>query len=219
MSTNTNLLVCFGGSVSDHVRVNLDRISTRAAELAGSFGVQAPQIVAGNVPAWVNERLLYSVRHRQPVVIVGAGFDDLSATEQDGALANAIVAGDLYQAGTFKTGFIFGLCATVASLPMAYVAIQQGVPNWVVFSVLAAVYVLGYLLTFALRSRRIVHHVDRRIAEVMGRSVVNSMIDRDIRDRPLLRGFAWLFRTVYSPTESQRVRRLDTSFGSRRIAG
>jgi hypothetical protein len=152
-------------------------------------------------------------------VTVGAGFDDLSAAERDGALANAMVAGDLYGAGTFKTGFIFGLCSTVLALPAAYVAVRHGAPIRAVFPVLAAVYVFGYLLTFVLRSRRIVHRVDHRVAEVMGRSVVDSMIDRDIRNRPLLRGFAWLFHTVYSPTESQRTRRLDTTFGPQRIAG
>lgn len=155
-------------SVSDHVRVDLDRIGTRAAELAASFGVRAPHVVAGNVPTWVTERLRYSVQKRQPVVTVGAGFGDLSPAELDGALANAIVAGNFYRIGAFKTGFIFGLCFAAVGFPLVYIAAYHGTPKGVLLSAFGILYVFGYLLTFALRSRRIVHRVDRRVAEVMG---------------------------------------------------
>ncbi|MFI5715259.1 hypothetical protein [Nocardia sp. NPDC051750] len=86
-------------------------------------------------------------------------------------------------------------------------------------SAFAALYVLGYLVTVALRSRRIVHRVDHRVAEVMGRSVVDSMIDHDIRNRHSLPGFARLMLAVYSPTEAQRAQRLDTTFGRHLTAG
>ncbi|MEU1980963.1 hypothetical protein [Nocardia sp. NPDC019395] len=199
--------------------MDLDRISTRAAELAASFEVRAPRVVAGEVPAWVTERLRCSGRKRQPVLTVGAGFEDLSATEQDGALANAIVVGDLVRTGQAKTALAFGLPFVAVGYPLIVVAVFQGIPVWAVVSVFAALYVCGHLLTFALRARRIIYRVDNRVAEVMGRPVVDVMIDHDIRNHPLLPGLARLFLAAYSPTVAQRVRRLDTTFGSHRIAG
>lgn len=174
--------------------------------------------MAGNVPHWVIWRLRYSIRKRKPVLTVGAGFSDLAAAEQDAALANTIVAGHLYRAGATKTALIFALCFVVCSWPLMYAAAYHGTPMWVTLSVFGPLYIFGHLLTFALRSRRVIHRVDHRVAEVMGRSVVDTMIDHDIRNQHMIRGFVRLYFTVWSPTIAQRIRRLDAEFGPRPIA-
>ncbi|WP_280436998.1 hypothetical protein [Nocardia carnea] len=85
-------------------------------------------------------------------------------------------------------------------------------------SVFIALYVLGHLLTFGLRFRRIGYRVDRRVAEVMGRQVVAAMIDHDIRNRPVLSGLWRLYYSIYWPLGAKRARRLDATFGPR-VAG
>ncbi len=183
-----------------------------------SFGVRAPRVVAGKVPAWVIEGLRYSVR-KQPVITVGAGFGGMTAAEQDGALANAIVASDLYRIGAVKILLTYSLCFVAVGGPLVFVAAYHRTPTWVTLSVYGALYALGYLLTFALRSRRVIYRVDHRVAEVLGRPVVDLMIDHDIRHEHMIPGFVRLFLLVYGPTVAQRVRRLDTTFGAHHIAG
>lgn len=204
--------------VGDHDRVDLDRISTRTAELAASFGVRAPRVVAGNVPTWSTAGLRYATGKRPPVLRVGARFGDLPAAEQDGALAITVVAGELYRVGAFKTGFIFGFCSALIGLPLVFVAVLQQIPSSVVLPAVAVLYVLSYLLTFARRSRRIIYRIDHRVAEVMGRPVMDLMIDHDIRNYHLIRGFMRLYLRAFSPTVAERVRRLDTAFGPRVLA-
>ncbi|MEU4315250.1 hypothetical protein [Nocardia sp. NPDC024068] len=198
--------------------MDLDRISTRAAELAADFGVRTPRVVVGSVPQWVTWRLRYSVRKREPVLTIAAGFGDLPVSEQDAALANMIVVGHTYRAGATRTALIFALCFVVASWPLMYAAAYHGTPIEVTVSVFGTLYVFGYLLTFALRSRHVIHRSDHRVAEVMGRSAVDSMIDHDIRNGHMIRGFIRLYLTAFSPTIAQRMRRLDADFGPRPIA-
>lgn len=174
--------------------------------------------MAGNVPAWVSWRLRYSVRKRQPVVTVATEFGDLSAAEQDSALATTIVAGHLYRTGAVKTALTYGLCFAAVGLPLVYIAAYHGAPKWLTLSTIGSLYAFGYLLTFALRSRRVLHRVDHRVAEVMGRSVVDVMIDHDTRIWPSLPVLARFYFTVYGPTNAQRLRRLDASFGPRHVA-
>ncbi|WP_280402695.1 hypothetical protein [Nocardia carnea] len=198
--------------------MDLDRISTRTAELAANFGVRAPRIVAGNVPTWSTLGLRYATWKRPPVLRVGARFGDLLAAEQEGALALALVAGDFYRAGAYKTVIAFGLSFSAVGLPLVYLAVLSGLPGSVVLPVFAALYVLSYLLTFAVRSRRIIYRIDHRVAEVMGRPVMDLMIDHDIRNYHLVRGFMRIYSSAFSPTVAQRVRRLDTAFGPRVLA-
>ncbi|MGI5218507.1 hypothetical protein [Nocardia sp. CA-290969] len=195
--------------------MDLDRISTRTAELAASFGVRAPHVVAGKVPTWSIAGLRYAIWKRPPVLRVEARFGDLPAAEQDGALAITVVAGDLYRRGAYKTVFAYVLSFSVVSFPLLYLAALHRIPSSLVFPVFMALYVCGYLLTFALRSRRIIYRIDHRVAEVMGRPVVDMMIDYGIRNDHLVRGFIRLYFTAFSPTVAQRVRRLDTAFGPR----
>jgi hypothetical protein len=173
--------------------------------------------VAGKVPAWATERLRISGRKQQPVLTVGAGYEDLPTVEQEGALANALVAGDLFWTGRYKTALTFSVPFLAVSWVLMYVAALNGFPASVVMPVFAVLYLFGYLLTFALRTRRIIYRVDHTVAEVLGRSVVDAMIDHDIRNRPLLPGLARLL-IAPSPTEAQRAQRLADTFGPR-VAG
>lgn len=174
--------------------------------------------MAGNVPQWLTWRLRYSTRKLEPVLTIGTGFDELPAAEQDGALATTIVAGHLYRTGGTKTTLVFALCFVVVTWPLMYAAAYHGTPIGVTASVVGSVYIIAYLSALALRSRRVIHRVDHRVAEVMGRSVVDLMIDHDIRNQHMIRGLVRLYLTAFSPTLAQRMRRLDTEFGPRPLA-
>ncbi|MGW1743464.1 hypothetical protein ACWCPQ_32200 [Nocardia sp. NPDC001965] len=53
---------------------------------------------------------------------------------------------------------------------------------------------------------------------MMGREVVDAMVDHDIRNRPSLPALARLYYTIYWPSETRRTQRLDTTFGSSTVA-
>lgn len=177
--------------------------------------MRTPRVVAGKVPAYATERLRHSLYRRRPVLTVGAGFDDLPTIEQDGALANALAVTTLVRKGQTKAALAYTVPFIAVAYPLLYLSILHGTPAWATLSVFMALYVFGHLLTFGLRFRRIGYRVDRTVAEVMGREVVDAMIEHDIRHRPSLPVLARLFYTVYWPSEAQRARRLDATFGPR----
>ncbi len=205
------------GPMSKYVPVDLDRISTRAAELAAAFGVRAPLIVAGDVPAWSTLGLRYSAWNLRPALKAGPGFDRLPAAEQDGALAMMVLAIDFQRTGANKTALIYGLSHMAIALPLIYVAAYHEVPRSVTLSIFGGLYILGYLLTFGLRFFRMIHRVDHRVAEVMGRPVVDLMMDHEIRNAHLIPRSRRLLFALYCPTRAQPLRRLDAAFGPRRI--
>lgn len=179
------------------------------------------------MPAWATERLRTSTRKRQsildvgdgrPVLTVGDGFEDLPPVEQDGALANALVADDLVRTGQAKTALAFGLPFVAVGYPLIWVSVSHGNSLGATLSVFVALYMFGHLLTFAVRARRLLYRVDRRVAEVMGRPVADAMIAHDSRNRPQLPVLVRLMLAPYWPSEAKRARSLETVFGPR-VAG
>ncbi|MFD4404259.1 hypothetical protein ACFWPH_16025 [Nocardia sp. NPDC058499] len=170
------------------------------------------------MPTWSTSGLRVPAWTWKPAIKVGAGFGRLPAAEQDGALAIVIVLGNLFRTGAVKAAVIYVLCFIAIGYPLVFLAAYSGTSSAVVLPVLLACYVFGYLLMSALRLRRIIYRVDHRVAEVMGRPVVDSMMDHEIRNAHLIPGFLRLYFALYSPTLAQRVRRLDAAFGPRRIA-
>ncbi|WP_433601810.1 hypothetical protein ACQPXH_08950 [Nocardia sp. CA-135953] len=99
--------------------MDLDRISARSAELAAKLGIQSPRIEAGTVPRPCLAGLYARIR-KQPVLVVGSAFEGLTAAEQDGALAEHLVALDLARAGRPKLRvaiMVIGFSADSSALP------------------------------------------------------------------------------------------------------
>lgn len=196
-------------AVVDHLHVDLDRISTRAGELAVMFGVPAPRLEAGHVPEWVSEGLRASGRRQQPVLLVGPAFGALSPVQQDGALAVAMTAFHHFSAGRTKPMAAAALPTLAVGLPLAYVAGAQGVSVWLPVSAIVVLYWLSVIAAYAVWARRACYRVDREVAEVLGRPVIDLMLDLDTRTRPVHPALVWAYLAVFSPSEGRRSKRLD----------
>lgn len=175
------------------------------------FGVRTPHIEKGSVPAWMPEGLRATTRRRQPVLAAGPAFGKLSPAEQDGALAIAMVALDLFSTGRTKLLAAVTLPTLVVGLPLSYIAGTQGVPIWVPVSAVTVTYVLGMVSAYAVWARRVSYRVDRRVADVLGRPVMDLMLDLDTRARTQLPRLVRLYLKLFSPPESLRSKRLDAA--------
>ncbi|WP_405163447.1 hypothetical protein OG203_45555 [Nocardia sp. NBC_01499] len=186
--------------------MDLAQISTRTEELAARFGVRSPRVESGT--ACLRAR----VRKGKPILAIGAAFDDVPAAEQDGALARAVVLLDLIRTGQTKFSFAIGLLLQVPIVVLAVVAINRGVPLWQPIWPLAVALMLavfGLFAAFAVWYRSIVYRLDRRVLQVMGRPLVDLMLEVDARERAQRRGLGML-GNLCVPGETRRRKRLDT---------
>ncbi|WP_405165977.1 hypothetical protein OG203_13385 [Nocardia sp. NBC_01499] len=189
--------------------MDLDSISACAKELAARFDVRPPHIEAGFVPKWLPDGVHPLLRRRQPVVVIGTGFgDSLSAAEQEGALASAVVGLELAWAGRQKFALTVGLVGAVAILFLIGVT---GGPNWQSIVAATVAYAVWSVVATVVRSRRIAYEVDRRVAEVMGRPFLDLMFELDARQRSQRRSLAGKIVNLRVPSEARRAKRLDAN--------
>ncbi|WP_433630127.1 hypothetical protein [Nocardia sp. CA-120079] len=193
--------------------MDLDRISTRTAELAAKLEIQPPRIETGTVPRSCTAGLYARIR-KQPVLVVGSAFERLTVAEQDGALAEHLVALDLLRAGRPKSRVAI-MVITLALLTFLLLGVGGYIdaPPWqAAFAgglVGLAMYMIVTYVVMAFWSRRITYQTDRRLAVVFGRPFMNFMLDLDARLRSQPLGVAGPFLKLAMPSEARRAHRLD----------
>ncbi|MEU7629830.1 hypothetical protein AB0C34_07565 [Nocardia sp. NPDC049220] len=200
--------------VLNHVRVNLDQIRTLTGELAARFGVQPPHIELGNVPEWCLDGVRPQLRKGQAVVMVGSAFNDyLSLAEQEGALAEAVVILDSLKSGRrflVASRLLLGAAAIILSGIGGWFAAVYDMPWWPVAPVVLVPYAIARYLVVVVRFRRALYQMDRRVAEVMGRPLIDLMLNLDGRVRSQLRGPVGILVKMSTPSEAERAKRLNT---------
>ncbi len=92
--------------------------------------MRPPCVVAGKVPAHATERLRHSLHRCRQVLTVGAGFEDLPAIEQDGALANTLVVTNLVRTGQLETALAYAIPFVAVGYPLLFLSIFYGNPVW-----------------------------------------------------------------------------------------
>ncbi len=183
-----------------------EEIGTRTAELASRFGVAAPRVELGPVPSWCADGMRPQVRAEGTVLIVGSAYETLEPEERRGALAQAVLALDLHDAGRFQpiiaALFAWGLSTAMLGLPF-------GTPSWqaTVFALVPCA--LTLLAVHAVRSRRIVYDVDHRMTAVLGPATVAAVLDLDERSRTRARGLGGAYVRLVQPSRTRRARRLE----------
>lgn len=194
--------------------VDLDRISTRTAELAAKLGIQPPQIETGTVPRMCMAGL--SVRKRKPsVLVVGPAFERLTDAEQDCALAEHIVAMDLARAWRLKllVAIVVITFALLTFLPYGVVVENIVAEPWQGVIVSGGVGLVMYMIVtyvvVVFWSRRVTYDTDRRLAVVFGRPFMDFMLDLDARLRSQPLGVAGPLLKLAMPSKTRRARRLD----------
>ncbi|MEV0297732.1 hypothetical protein [Nocardia sp. NPDC050710] len=189
--------------------MDLDQINTRTAELAARLGVQPPLIESGRVPQRCAAGVFARLKKRQPALVVGPAFDKLTATEQDGTLAENIVALDLFRAGRFKFRVAVWFTAVLPLVYLLFVADGYVLQPWQGALVGMVVYVICHYVGLVIWYRRITYQADRRLAAVFGRPFMDLMFELDARlwnQRP---DFVRTLLKLLMPSEARRAQRLD----------
>ncbi|WP_194836711.1 hypothetical protein [Nocardia sp. XZ_19_369] len=190
--------------VLDDEAVDLDQISTRIDELATRFGVPAPRVVAGG------ERVQLRWRRGRPVVLVGPAFDELPAAEQAGVLSGAVVFADLLAAERRdKAWRTFGFVATAVIGIVAFAGLESGIPPWLVLLSSVLAFAISYLTMLTVRYRRLVYRGDRRMAQVLGRPLIDQALDADAARRSSSKGVQRIWHNLCVPDETRRAKNLD----------
>lgn len=189
--------------------MDLARISTRTDELAAKFSVPALHVESGKVPEWNPDGVRLRYRKRQPILVIGTAFDKLTAAEQDGTLASAVVIQDLFKTGLQKFGIAVTLVLVSMAIALGYFGARNDMPTWLFALLLVVEIVICYFVVHLARMRRIVYQLDRRRAEVLGRPHVDMMLDLDHRQRSEIRGFVGIVIKLATPSEARRTKRLD----------
>ncbi|MFR9753435.1 hypothetical protein ACL02S_20710 [Nocardia sp. 004] len=196
--------------------MELDQIRTLAGQLAARFGIQPPPVESGKVPKWSLDGLWARRRKGQPVLLVGSAFNNyLSPAEQEGALAAAVVSLDLVK--TRRRKFLitsyFSLLAVGMILVFAGGLFRRthniDVPSWLLPALIGGGFAISYYMTIAVWLRRIIYHTDRRVAELMGRPVIDMLLNIDNRGQPQPRILVAAFLMIVVPSKTQRIKRLD----------
>lgn len=174
------------------------------------MGVQPPDIQSGPVPDWVAEGIRLSRKRGRMVLRVSPAFDVLSPAEQEAALASMLVASDLARRGRLWFWAVFAPTLLVVGFAYGIASGLLGFPDWMLYLGAFAIYVIIASVVYTIWLRRITYQHDRALTKLMGRPVVDLLLDLDARKRPELRGFPLVYITLAAPHETRRVERLDT---------
>ncbi|CAM4437838.1 hypothetical protein NONI108955_28235 [Nocardia ninae] len=209
----------FGPAPADDLRlvlddgaVDLDQISTRIDELATTFGVPAPRVVAGG------DRVRLRWRRGQPVIVVGPAFDGLPAAEQESTLAGAVVFADLLAAERRDNAWrTFGFAEAAVIGLVTFAGIVGGMPPWLVLLSSVLVFVISHLTLLVVRYRRLIYRGNRRMAQVMGRPLMDQALAADAVRRANSRGVQRLWIDLCIPNETRRAMNLGAPPRLRRV--
>ncbi|MFD3508053.1 hypothetical protein [Nocardia sp. NPDC058666] len=184
--------------------MNQDLLRARAAEFAGKLEVRTPQVKVARLPrCWFPDGVWTRALVWQPVVAIGAGYDDLTEAEQEAALAAAVVRADMVRVSMWKYAVAFLLLSVpVFAVELALFEMSVSiVPN---LTIVLTLFTVAYLGSMAVWSRRIIHRADAHLATVLGREFLNPLFDLERRARYQRRGLFGAFWSLTSPDETRR---------------
>ncbi|MFD6390040.1 hypothetical protein [Nocardia sp. NPDC060259] len=214
-STCTDCHTAGSACVADHRAVDQDQIKSRAAELAKALGVRAPQVKSGTLPRWwFPDGVWIRALVWNPVIVIGAAFDDLSASERDGVLAAAAVRAEMLRKAMFKYVIVFAI-AIVPILALELAFFELGVSFAPAMTLVFTLFPALYLTSVILWSRRLVFRSDARLADVMGREFVEPLLDLDRRVRYRRRGVIGMVFDLACPAETRRAEAISYADSSR----
>ncbi|MFI5783457.1 hypothetical protein [Nocardia sp. NPDC051570] len=184
------------------------QISTHAEELAARFDARPPHVESGMVSKWRVDGVQARFRKKQPVVVIGPVFTELSAQEKEGALAEAVVLLDILWTGRYYPLTAATLVVLAPYLLLSFFAGGFGLSPWLWGSAWLALFVLGRAAAQLIWSRIAIHRMDRRVAEVLGRPMLNIVLDLDDRTRSQVRGRAGILVKLTMPSKARRLNAL-----------
>ncbi|WP_405163910.1 hypothetical protein OG203_01945 [Nocardia sp. NBC_01499] len=168
--------------------------------------MRVPRVKLGRLPRkWFPGGVWVRILVVRPYIVIGPAFAELSAREQDGELARAVVHADLLRDGAPKLvavgspislliGGLFGMLLVAAEAPMLAGLL-----------VLAVVGVIVAAAAQLMWERRIVFRSDRKVAEVLGLPVMNTALSLSRRVRYKRRGLIGIFFSLCVPNEARRT--------------
>jgi hypothetical protein len=178
--------------------VNFDEITAIVPEYAARVGVPIPETEHGRVPVWAQGGAALRTRSGRPVLCFDSRFETLEPVEQEATLASMLASAPhvrRFLSAAHGTG-----CAVTAGV--AFIAFIEA-PVWLKLGV-AALLVLGLMLTLVLLYRRIYFNADRSVVEGFGWPVMDTVLDVERKKPSRARG---LYRII--PTLAQRTSRLE----------
>ncbi|WP_431955588.1 hypothetical protein [Nocardia lijiangensis] len=191
--------------------MELDQVRTRMGDIATRFGVQPLDVEWGKVSKMFPEGARVRLRKGRPVLVVGAAFDNHLRAEQDYILTGVA----LIMPHVMRRRLLFAWAVALPlALPLAFISggmLASGIPAWLTFSVSLVVYWICYYAAHMARYRRFNYQVDRRMVEVMGRPLMEMMLDFDRRMRDCRPGLVGAVLNLFAPSPSQRAQRLDAT--------
>ncbi|MBF6175056.1 hypothetical protein [Nocardia blacklockiae] len=190
--------------------MDLEEISGRAAELATLVGAPTPHVAAGKVPNWSLGGIQPRFRKRQPVLVIGSAFGTLSADEQWAALAGAVATLGVLWETRHRPVVGTLLVVSVPYLVLSFLGggVDGSLEIWQWADLGVIVHIVGFVVAQLLWTRTIACHVDRRIAEVLGRELSDLVLDLDERSRARARGITRMLLWLTLPSRSRRERAL-----------
>ncbi len=158
------------------------------------------------MPTWCVDGLHHQLRDDGPVLVVGPAFATLSPQERRGALAQAVVALNLQDAGRFLP--VLGVLLVLAVSFTAFGSLP-GVSVWQGTALALIPFAAGLLAIQAAWSRSIIYRADRRMTDVLGPEIVAATMRLDERSRTRARGLGGVFVRLTLPSRTRRARRLE----------
>ncbi|MFD3510015.1 hypothetical protein [Nocardia sp. NPDC058666] len=194
--------------------MDLDRIRADVENLAAQFEVPAPEVEAGTTPRWCLDGVEPRFRPQQPPMLtIGPAFDTLSPTEQQGALAEAIVGLELQWAARYQVLFAALICLLVPYLLLEVgdrLNILPAIAAWQWGALVLVTCIIGICAASFVTTRKTIYRLDRRTSEVMSRQLTEVMIDLDHRTRTTARGPSGVVLRLSLPSKPRRLRHLHT---------